>query len=107
MMRVTYLSDTTTSSDHRISDTMPTMFGASSLSPLAGSNTVLMVYSGLVPMSPNTMPIAPRVRPGSLDAAGRDSPASVAEPEGVMAPAFGRTVGWTWIRDATDCSQAR
>ena len=64
MISVTYFSDTTTSSDHTMADTTPMTFAGSSGRPLAGSNTVFIVYSGLVPMSPNTMPMAARASAG-------------------------------------------
>ena len=60
MMRVTYLSVTTTMSDQKISETMPIRLPGVKVSPLAGSKTVCMTYSGLVPMSPKTTPSAPQ-----------------------------------------------
>ncbi len=42
MMRSTYLSVTTTVSDHRISETTPISSGSASLSPASLSNTVFI-----------------------------------------------------------------
>ena len=51
-MRTTYLSVTTIISPQKIVETAPIRCGASSGTPVAGLKTSLIVYSGLVPMSP-------------------------------------------------------
>ena len=48
----TYLSETTTVSDQKISETMPITFSGVSGKPPAVAKTVCSVYSGLVPISP-------------------------------------------------------
>ena len=63
MMTITYFSVTTRISDQNPSDSSPFTVAASGVSPKCGWNISLMVYSGLVPMSPNTTPIAPTTRP--------------------------------------------
>jgi hypothetical protein len=51
-MRTTYLSVTTIISPQKIVETAPIRCGASSGTPVAGLKISLIVYSGLVPMSP-------------------------------------------------------
>ena len=58
MITITYFSVTTRISDQKPSDSRPLTVGASGTSPKCGLNISLMVYSGLVPMSPNTTPTA-------------------------------------------------
>jgi hypothetical protein len=50
--------------DQKISETIPKMFWADTWTGWGspGLNTVWMVYSGLVPMSPKTTPRAPSAR---------------------------------------------
>ena len=62
----TYFSVTTSIRPQKITDTAPIRCAASSGMPVAGLKTSFMVYSGLVPMSPYTTPIAPRVRAAKL-----------------------------------------
>ena len=64
MISVTYLSETTITKDQRIREMMPKMLPLFSGKPLLALKTVLSVYKGLVPMSPNTMPIAVSARDG-------------------------------------------
>ena len=59
MITITYFSVTTSISDQNPSDSRPSTVSASGVRPKCGSNISLIVYSGLVPMSPNTTPIAP------------------------------------------------
>ena len=60
----TYFKDTTTLSVQNTSDRMPRMFsGVSGTRPLA--KTSFRAYSGLVPMSPYTTPMAASVRAAS------------------------------------------
>src|SRR3974390_96701 len=61
---VTYFTDVTIISVHRISDNEPRI-AAGSERPVAAI-TVLNVYRGLVPMSPNTTPRAARLNAGRL-----------------------------------------
>jgi hypothetical protein len=42
-------------------DTAPIKFSGVSAIPVAGKNTSFTVYNGLVPISPYTTPIAPKV----------------------------------------------
>ncbi len=62
MMRTTYFSDTTIISAQNIVDRPPRIVACSSARPCCGENVSFTAYSGLVPMSPNTMPIAATVR---------------------------------------------
>src|SRR5262249_35515350 len=62
MISTTYLSDTTTISAQNTVDRPPRMFACVSGMPCCGENVSLTAYSGLVPMSPNTMPSAATVR---------------------------------------------
>jgi hypothetical protein len=56
--KVTYFSDTTISSDQKISESTPrTAAGAGAMPCIP--RVSFMVYSGLVPISPKTIPIAP------------------------------------------------
>jgi hypothetical protein len=58
MITSTYFSVTTRISDQKPSDSRPLTVRASGLRPKCGLNISLIVYSGLVPMSPNTTPTA-------------------------------------------------
>src|SRR5436305_7137430 len=61
MMNSTYLTDTTSVIDQNTNDTAPyTSAAVGWTAPLSIENTVCSAYSGLVPMSPNTIPSAPR-----------------------------------------------
>src|SRR5205814_6475406 len=61
MIRIAYLMETTTISDQKINDTMPsTASGDACPLGLAAFVTTLSVYSGLVPMSPKTTPMHAR-----------------------------------------------
>ena len=62
----TYFSVTTSISPQKITDTAPITCGALSATPVAGLNTSFIVYSGLVPMSPYTTPMAPSVSAARL-----------------------------------------
>jgi hypothetical protein len=62
MMRITYLSETTTINAQKMAEMPPTMFSISSGMPCAGLNVSLTAYNGLVPMSPYTIPSASSVR---------------------------------------------
>ncbi len=59
MMMVTYFSVTTIISAQNTSDRMPRIVSWFPIRPKCGENASFSVYSGLVPMSPNTTPIAP------------------------------------------------
>jgi hypothetical protein len=61
--KLTYLSVTTMMIDQRISETMPNTFCW--VMPPAAFRHSRSVYSGLVPISPNTTPIAPSTRLGA------------------------------------------
>ena len=52
MITMTYFNVTTSSSDQKPSDSSPRTVSASGVRPKCGWNISLMVYSGLVPMSP-------------------------------------------------------
>src|SRR5690606_22016725 len=69
MMMVTYLSVTTTISDQNASDSTPSTVSWALVRQQCGENTTLSVYSRLVPMSPNTTPMAPMIS-ASCDPAG-------------------------------------
>src|SRR5688572_17120586 len=71
MMSTTYLSDTTIISAQNMVDRPPRMFGAVSAMPWTGAKVSLTAYSGLVPMSPKTMPSAASVRAAVEDFAER------------------------------------
>ena len=60
MASSTYFSVVTTISVQTRSDSMPRVTARSAWPP-ASDRTVLSVYSGLVPISPKTMPSAPRL----------------------------------------------
>jgi hypothetical protein len=62
----TYFSVTTSIRPQKMTDTAPIRCVASRGMPVAGLKTSFMVYSGLVPMSPYTTPIAPRARAAKL-----------------------------------------
>ena len=62
MITMTYFNVTTSSSDQKPSDSSPRTVSASGVRPKCGWNISLIVYSGLVPMSPNTTPTAPATR---------------------------------------------
>src|SRR2546430_17066217 len=64
---VTYLTQVIMISVQITSDSGPSTVDASGLSP-ARLNTVFRVYSGLVPISPNTTPSAARLSDGRLAA---------------------------------------
>ena len=59
MITITYFSVTISISDQKPSDSRPSTVAGFGLSPKCGWNISLMVYSGLVPMSPKTTPTAP------------------------------------------------
>ena len=59
MITTTYFRVTTSTSDQKPSESRPLTVAGSGVSPKCGWNISLMVYSGLVPMSPNTTPTAP------------------------------------------------
>ena len=58
---VTYLIATTLTSAQVTSDSTPSTVLSDGCRPYSGRNTSPSVYSGLVPMSPNTTPIAPTI----------------------------------------------
>ncbi len=59
IIKATYLTDTIIMSDQKIRDSMPrTLNWVSSTGCLLREKTSFMVYSGLVPISPNTTPNA-------------------------------------------------
>ena len=67
IINATYLTETTMMSAQTISDNMPNIFASvSGTGCVPAENTSLMVYKGLVPMSPKTTPRAARVRAESL-----------------------------------------
>ena len=70
MTRLTYLTATTMISDQVTSDSTPSTVLACGRRPCTGRKVSCMVYSGLVPMSPNTTPRAPS---SSLERATRSS----------------------------------
>ena len=59
MITARYLKAITHSIDQTSSERMPKTLACVRGMPLAGLKAVLSAYSGLVPMSPNTTPIAP------------------------------------------------
>src|SRR5690348_960788 len=59
MMKVTYFSATTISNVHSTSDSTPSTLNVVTGMPCWSLKASLKVYSGLVPRSPNTTPIAP------------------------------------------------
>src|SRR6202011_2611997 len=61
MMNVTYLTQTTTTSTQKINEQTPSTSSRPPFEPARPRHT-LSVYSGLVPMSPNTTPIAATIR---------------------------------------------
>ena len=63
MMNTTYLSDTTMISAQKTNDKIPMTLGAVAASGWWPANTSFKVYSGLVPMSPNTTPMAATDKP--------------------------------------------
>jgi len=65
-IRITYFSVTTTISAQKIVDTVPRTFASLNSTPPCSENTSFTVYSGLVPMSPYTTPIAARHSAASL-----------------------------------------
>ena len=66
-MKTTYLIETIKVSDQNTSEMTPyTSSGVGFTTPLSIANTVCMAYRGLVPMSPNTTPMAPSARPMRL-----------------------------------------
>ncbi len=67
MANATYFTEVMMISVQITSDSDPSTVNASDLSP-ARLNTVFRVYSGLVPMSPNTTPSAARLSDGRLAA---------------------------------------
>ncbi len=107
VMIVTYLTVTTSTSAQNTSDRMPSTVSWSAASPNAGSKAIFRVYSGLVPMSPNTTPIAATTRPASPGRpdAGALPPRARAERGSGMAVLRGR-IGPCAQRSA-DCSALR
>src|ERR1700732_5477522 len=75
MAKVTYLTEVTMISVQITRDSDPSTVNASGLSP-ARFNTVFRVYSGLVPISPNTTPSAARLSKGRLAALFGGAPVS-------------------------------
>ena len=65
MMNTTYFSDTTRIKAHNISDKMPSTLSWVGCTPWLPTNASRKAYSGLVPISPNTTPIAPSISAGS------------------------------------------
>jgi hypothetical protein len=63
MINTTYLTDTTITSAQKISDSTPSTLAAVTGIPCVPWKASLMVYRGLVPMSPYTTPIAATARP--------------------------------------------
>src|SRR5258706_8358730 len=60
-MNTRYLTVTRVINDQNISERMPSTVDSFSGMPCAGLNDSFRAYSGLVPMSPNTTPMAPMV----------------------------------------------
>ena len=77
MITLTYLSVTTSIIAQNTSDRMPSTLAGSGCRPYFSPKASLSVYSGLVPMSPNTTPIAPSTRGHVLAVVG-DAPSWVA-----------------------------
>ncbi|MNZ77939.1 hypothetical protein D3C78_964960 [compost metagenome] len=65
MANMAYFSEVTITSVQKISDSRPRITGGDGASPERNS-TVFRVYSGLVPISPNTTPNAPPASSGRL-----------------------------------------
>ena len=58
MIKTAYLTEMTMISDQKMSETMPSTAAGSTAPPgLAALAATFSVYSGLVPMSPKTMPM--------------------------------------------------
>src|SRR6202035_2123514 len=81
MAKVTYLTDVTMIRVQITRDSDPSTVNASGLSP-ARFNTVFRVYSGLVPISPNTTPSAARLSKGRLPAICGGAPFSARAADG-------------------------
>src|ERR1700719_5122709 len=91
MANVTYLTDVTMISVQITRDSDPSTVNASGLSP-ARFNTVFRVYSGLVPISPNTTPSAPRLSKGRLAAIFGGAPFSATATRGPESYGAGGTL---------------
>src|SRR5690242_11765 len=75
--RLTYFTATTRISDQVTSERIPSTVAGRGCRPCSGRKVSCMVYSGLVPMSPNTTPIAPRISAERLPCEASAPPVSV------------------------------
>ena len=85
MISVMYFSVTMISNAQKITDTTPSTLAGVSERPYDPVNAVRSVYSGLVPMSPYTTPIAPTAS-GSRRAGGAPGATAELTVESTFAP---------------------
>ena len=93
MTKHRYLTVTTMTSAQNMSDRIPNRSATLDLAPPAAIRHSFNVYSGLVPMSPNTTPSAPSTKAASLAecSAGNAAVSSAGKDVGIAASSSGET----------------